>query len=81
VVAKKKVVLQREGTWDYEDDDFITYTHGKPLLPKCKIAERDFWVKIFQGWYMKAHALAIEFIQAKVPRELFNSDPFNLHMP
>jgi hypothetical protein len=67
VVAKKKVVLQPEGTWDYEDDDFTTYTHGKPLLLKCKIARRDFWVKSFHGWYLKACALGIEFIQAKVP--------------
>jgi hypothetical protein len=64
VVVKKKVVLQPEGTWDYEDGNFTTYTHGKPLLPKCKITERVFLVKSFQGWYLKACALGIEFIQA-----------------
>jgi hypothetical protein len=67
-------------TLDYEDDDFTTYAHGKPLLPKCKIGERDFLVKTFDGWYLKACALGIEFIQAKVPRELFNCGPFDLYV-
>jgi hypothetical protein len=33
-IVKKSVITSPEGTWDDEDDDFTTYTHGKPLVPK-----------------------------------------------
>jgi hypothetical protein len=41
----------------------------------------DYKDKFFQGWYLKACALGIEFLRAKVPKELFNCDPFDLHVP
>jgi hypothetical protein len=75
------VITSPEGTWDDEDDDFTTYTHGKPLVPKCKIAKMDYKVKFFHGWYLKACSLGIEFLRAKVPKELFNYDLFVLHVP
>jgi hypothetical protein len=53
----------------------------KQLIPKCKIAKMDYKDKFFQGWYLKACALGIEFLRAKVPKELFNCDPFDLHVP
>jgi hypothetical protein len=53
-IVKKSVITSPEGTWDDEDDDFTTYTHGKPLVPKCKLAKMDYKVKFFHGWYLKA---------------------------
>jgi hypothetical protein len=80
-IAKKSVIASPQGIWDDQDDDFTTYTHGKQLVPKCKIAKMDYKDKFFQGWYLKACALGIEFLRAKVPKELFNCDPFDLHVP
>jgi hypothetical protein len=41
----------------------------------------DYKVKFFHGWYLKACSLGIEFLRAKVPKELFNYDLFVLHVP
>jgi hypothetical protein len=40
----------------------------------------DYKEKLFHGWYTKACDLDIEFLRAKVPKELFNCDPFVLHV-
>jgi hypothetical protein len=55
-IVKKSVITSAEGTWDDEDDDFTTYTHGKLLVPKCMIAKMDYKVKFFHRWYLKAYA-------------------------
>jgi hypothetical protein len=74
------VITSPEGTWDDEDDDFTTYTHVKPLVPKCKIPKMDYKVTFFHGWYLKECALDIEFLKAKPPNKHFNCDPFDLHV-
>jgi hypothetical protein len=79
-IAKKSVITSPEGTWDDEDDNFTTYTHGKLVVPKCKITKMDYKVKFFYVWYLKACALDIEFLRAKVLKELFDCDPFDLHV-
>jgi hypothetical protein len=67
-IVKKSVITSPEGTWDDEDDDFTIDTHGKPLVPKCKISEMDYKVKFFHGWYLQACVVGIEFLRAKVPK-------------
>jgi hypothetical protein len=49
-ILKKTVITSPARTWDDEDDDFTRYTHGKLVVPKCKISKMDSMVKFFQGW-------------------------------
>jgi hypothetical protein len=79
-IMKKSVITSPEGTWDDEDDDLTTYAHGEPLIPKCKITKMNYKVKFFHRWYLKACAFGIELLIATVSKELFNGDPFLLHV-
>jgi hypothetical protein len=35
-IVKKNVITSPEGTWDDEDDDFTTYTHGSHLYQNVR---------------------------------------------
>jgi hypothetical protein len=62
-----------EEFWQYADKDYREFENGKPLVPK-HVHLKFLWImQKLHEWYFLACAYGLNFIEAKIPGDIFNT--------
>jgi hypothetical protein len=66
--------------WQHGDKDYTEFEYGKPFVPK-QVHVKLSWIKQkFHEWYYLACVYGLNFIEAKIPGDIFNTLDFDLHV-
>jgi hypothetical protein len=65
--------------WQHGNKDYIDFEDGKLLVPKYVHVKFTFIMQKFHEWYYLACVNGLNFIEAKIPGDIFNTSDFDLH--
>jgi hypothetical protein len=66
--------------WQHGDKEIQEFEYGKPLVPK-QVHRKLLWImQKLHEWYYLACMYGLNFIEAKIPRDTFNTSSFNLNV-
>jgi hypothetical protein len=66
-----------EEFWQHGDKDYREFEYGKPLVPKHVHLKLPWIVQKLHKWYYLACVYGLNFVQAKIPRDIFNTLDFD----
>jgi hypothetical protein len=65
---------------EYGGKDYREFQYGKPLVPKDVHLKLLWIMKKFHEWYYLACVYGLNFVEAKIPRDIFNTLNFDLNV-
>jgi hypothetical protein len=69
-----------EEFWQHSDKDTREFEYGKPLVPK-NVHLKLLWImQKLHEWYYLACVYGLNFIEARIPGDIFNTLGFNLNV-
>jgi hypothetical protein len=71
------VGMSVEEVWQHGDKDILEFEYGKPLVPKHVHLNHSWIMQKLHKWYYLACVYALNFIEAKIPRNIFNTSRFD----
>jgi hypothetical protein len=69
-----------EEFWQHGDNDIGKFKYGKPLVPKHVHLKLPYMMQKLHQWYYLACVYGLNFIEAKIPRDIFNSTGFDVNV-
>jgi hypothetical protein len=69
-----------EEFWQYGDKDYREFEYGKPLVPKHVHLKLLLIMQKFHEWYFLACVYGLNFVEAKIPGDIFNTLDFDLNI-
>jgi hypothetical protein len=69
-----------EEFWQCGDKDIREFEYGKPLVPKYVHLKLPWMMHKLHQWYYLACAYGLNFIEAKIPGDIFNTTCFDLNV-
>jgi hypothetical protein len=69
-----------EEFWQHGDKDIREFEYGKPLVPKYVHLKLSWMMQKLHQWYYLACVYRLNFIEAKIPGDIFNTLDFDLHV-
>jgi hypothetical protein len=66
--------------WQHGDKDYIEFEYRKPLVPKHVHLKCSWIMQKFHQWYYPACVYGLNFIEAKIPRDILNTLDFELNV-
>jgi hypothetical protein len=66
--------------WQHDNKDYTKFEYEKLLVPKYVHVNFPFIIQKFHWCYYLAYVYGLNFIEAKIPRDIFNTSDFNLHV-
>jgi hypothetical protein len=66
--------------WQHGDKDIREFEYGKPLVPKHDHLKLPWIMQKLHKWYYLACVNGINFIEAKIPGDIFNTSIFDLNV-
>jgi hypothetical protein len=58
--------------WQHGDKAYREFEYGKPLVPKYVHLKFPWIMQKFHKWYFLACVYGLNFVEAKIPRDIFN---------
>jgi hypothetical protein len=66
--------------WQQSDKDYTEFEYGKPLVPK-HVHLKCLWIMWkFHEWCYLACFYGLNFVEAKIPRDIFKTLDFDLNV-
>jgi hypothetical protein len=66
--------------WQHGDKDIREFEYGKPFVAK-HVHLKILWImQKLHEWYYLAGVYGLNFIEAKIPRDIFNTSSFELNV-
>jgi hypothetical protein len=66
--------------WQHSNKDIREFEYGKPLVLK-HVHQKLLWtMQKLHEWYYLACVYGLNFIEAKIPRDIFNTSGFDLNV-
>jgi hypothetical protein len=69
-----------EEFWQHGNKDYREFEYRKPLVPKHVHLKLSWIVQKFHEWYYLACVYGLNFIEAKIPRDILNTLDFDLNV-
>jgi hypothetical protein len=69
-----------EEFWQHGDKDIREFEYGKPLVPKYVHLKLPWIMQKLHEWYYLACVYGLNFIEAKIPGDIFNTSSFDLNV-
>jgi hypothetical protein len=69
-----------EEFWQHGDKDYRESEYGKLLVPKHVHLKLSWIMQKFHEWYYLACVYGLNFVEAKIPRDIFNTLDFDLNI-
>jgi hypothetical protein len=69
-----------EEFWQHGDKDYKEFEYGKPLVPKCVHLKLSWILQKFHEWYYLICVYGLNFVEAKIPCDIFNTLDFDLNV-
>jgi hypothetical protein len=69
-----------EEFWQHGDKDYWEFEYGKPLFPKHVHLKFPWIMQKFHEWYFLACVYGLNFAEAKIPGDIFNTLDFDLNV-
>jgi hypothetical protein len=69
-----------EEFWQLGDKDYREFEFGKPLIPKQVHLKFLWMIQKFHDWYFLAYVYGLNFVEVKIPRDIFNTLDFDLNV-
>jgi hypothetical protein len=66
--------------WQHGDKDKWEFEYEKPLVPKHVHPKLPWTMPKLHGWYYFACVCGLNFIEAKIPGDIFNTSSFELNV-
>jgi hypothetical protein len=66
--------------WRHDDKDYREFEYGKLLVPKQVHVKLSWITEKFHDWYYLACVYGLNFIEAKIPRDIFKTSDFDRHV-
>jgi hypothetical protein len=66
--------------WQYGDKDIWEFEYGKPLILKHVHLKLPLIMQKLHDWYYLACVYGLNFIEAKILRDIFNTSSFDLNV-
>jgi hypothetical protein len=73
------VGMSVEEFWQHGDKDIWEFEYGKPLVPKYVNLKLTWIMQKLHEWYYLTCVYGLNFIEAKIPGEIFNTSSFKLN--
>jgi hypothetical protein len=68
-----------EEFWQHGDKDYLEFEYGKPLISKHVHLKLPWIMQKIHEWYYLACVYGLNFVEAKIPRDIFDLD-FDLNV-
>jgi hypothetical protein len=66
--------------WEHGDKDYRKFEYGKLIVPK-HVHLKFLWIlQKFHEWYYLACVYGLNFVEAKIPGDIFNTLDFDLNV-
>jgi hypothetical protein len=69
-----------EEFWQHGDKDIWEFEYGKPLVPKYVHLKLSWMMQKLHQWYYLACVYMLNFIEAKIHGDIFNTIGFDLNV-
>jgi hypothetical protein len=69
-----------EEFWQHGDKDYREFDYGKPLFPKYVHLKFQWIMQKFREWYFLTCVYGLDFVEAKIPEDIFNTLDFDLNI-
>jgi hypothetical protein len=69
-----------EEFWQHGDKDIREFEYGKPLVPKHVHQKLSWMMQKLHQWYYPACVYGLNFIEVKIPGDIFNTTGFDLNV-
>jgi hypothetical protein len=66
--------------WQHDDKDIREFEYGKPLVPKHVHRKLPWIMQKLHKWYYLVCVYGLNFIEAKIPGDIFNTSSFELNV-
>jgi hypothetical protein len=66
--------------WQNGDKDYMEFEYGKPPVPKHVHLKLSWIMQKFHEWYYLTCVYELNFIEAKIPRAIFNTLDLDLNV-
>jgi hypothetical protein len=66
--------------WQHGDKDYMEFEYGKLLVPKQVYLKLAWIMQKIHEWYYPACIYGLNFIEAKIPGDIFNTLDFDLNV-
>jgi hypothetical protein len=66
--------------WQHGNKDYTEFEYGKPLIPKHVHIKLFLIVQKIQKWYYLTCVYRLNFVEAKISVDIFNTLDFDLHI-
>jgi hypothetical protein len=69
-----------ENFWQHDDKDYREFEYGKLFVPK-HVHLKLLWIMMkFHEWYYLVYVYGLNFVEAKIPGDIFNTLDFDLNV-
>jgi hypothetical protein len=69
-----------EEFWQHDGKDVREFEYGKPLVPNHVHLKLPWMMQKLHPWYYPACVYGLNFIEAKIPGDIFNTIGFDLNV-
>jgi hypothetical protein len=69
-----------EEFWQHGDKDYRKFEYGKPLVPKHVHLKLPWIMHKFHEWYYLTCVYGLNFVEFKIPTDIFNNLDFDLNV-
>jgi hypothetical protein len=66
--------------WQHGDKDIWEFEYGRPLVPKHVHRKLPWIMQTLHEWYYLSCVYGLNFIEAKIPGDIFNTSSFELNV-
>jgi hypothetical protein len=74
------LVMTVKEFWQHGDKDYMEFEFGNLLVPKHVHLKFSWAMQKIHEWYYFACVYGLNFIEAKIPKDIFNTIDFHLHV-
>jgi hypothetical protein len=69
-----------EEFWQHVDKDYIEFDYEKPLVHEQVHVKLSWIMKKFHEWFYLGCVYGLNFIETKIPKDIFKTSDFDLHV-
>jgi hypothetical protein len=66
--------------WEHDDKDYREFEYGKPLVPNHVHLKLSWIMQKFNEWYYLVCVYGLNFVEAKISGDIFNTLDFDLNV-